>query len=119
MLAISRRSASAAVLGCALLACAGVGTTGCSSEEGAPKDECLGETAAALRTCAAGATLKGIDVSYYQGTVDWTKVKGAGQSFAFVRVSDGVNYPDSKFAANWPGEAWEVVGKTRSSCSRR
>lgn len=102
MLPISRRDASAVVLGCALLACAGVGTTGCSSEEGAPSSECTGETAAALRTCAAGATLKGIDVSYYQGTVDWAKVKGAGQAFAFVRVSDGVNYPDSKFAANWP-----------------
>lgn len=102
MLPISRRDASAVVLGCALLACAGAGTTGCSSEEGAPSGECTGETAAALRTCAAGATLKGIDVSYYQGTVDWTKVKGAGQAFAFVRVSDGVNYPDSKFAANWP-----------------
>jgi lysozyme len=102
MLAISRRDARAVVLGCALLACAGVGTTGCSSEDGAPSNECTGETAAPLRTCAAGPTLKGIDVSYYQGTVDWTKVKGAGQSFAFVRVSDGVNYPDTKFAANWP-----------------
>lgn len=102
MLAISRRDASAVVLGCVLLACAGVGTTGCSSEEGAPKDECTGETAAALRTCAAGPTLKGIDVSYYQGNVDWAKVKSGGQSFAFVRVSDGVNYPDSKFTANWP-----------------
>ena len=95
MLAISRRYARAVVLGCVLLA-------GCSSEEGGPSSECTGESAAALRTCAAGMTLKGIDVSYYQGTVDWAKVKGAGQSFAFVRVSDGVNYPDAKFAANWP-----------------
>jgi lysozyme len=102
MLAISRRDARAVVLGCALLACGGVGATGCSSEEGAPSSECTGETASALRTCAAGKTLQGIDVSYYQGTVDWAKVKGAGQSFAIVRVSDGVNYPDSKFAANWP-----------------
>jgi lysozyme len=103
MLAISRRDARAVVIGCALLACGGLGTTGCSSADPeAPSSECTGETAAALRTCAAGATLKGIDVSYYQGTVDWTKVKAAGQSFAFVRVSDGVNYPDSKFAANWP-----------------
>ena len=104
MLAISRRDARAVVLGCALLACGGLGSTGCSSgEPEAPSSECTGETAAALRTCAAGPTLKGIDVSYYQGTVDWTKVKGAGQSFAIVRVSDGVNYPDSKFTTNWSG----------------
>jgi lysozyme len=102
MLAISRRDARAVVLGCALLACGGVGATGCSSSDGGPSSECTGESAAALRTCAAGSTLKGIDVSYYQGTVDWTKVKSGGQSFAFVRVSDGVSYPDSKFAANWP-----------------
>jgi lysozyme len=29
-------------------------------------------------------------------------VKSAGVTFAFVRVSDGLNYPDSKFATNWP-----------------
>lgn len=102
MLGFSRGDARAVVLGCALLACGGVATTGCSSEDGAPSKECTGESSAALRTCAAGTTLKGVDVSYYQGTVDWTKVKGAGQSFAFIRVSDGVSYPDTKFQANWP-----------------
>lgn len=84
-----------------LLACGGVATTGCSSDA-EPSSECLGDTAAALRTCAAGTTLKGVDVSYYQGTVNWASVKAAGQSFAFARVSDGVSYPDSKFATNWP-----------------
>lgn len=84
-----------------LLACGGAATSGCSSDT-EPGDECLGETSDALRTCAAGATLNGIDVSYYQGTVNWSAVKGAGQSFAFARVSDGVSYPDSKFTTNWP-----------------
>jgi lysozyme len=102
MSGISRRDARAVVLGCALLACGGFGAAGCSSEDDAPHDGCVGESAAALRTCAAGATLKGVDVSYYQGTVDWTKVKSSGHSFAFVRVSDGLSYPDTKFATNWP-----------------
>lgn len=95
-----RGSAGALVVGCALLACAGA-TTGCSSDA-APSDECLGETAAELRTCSGPKTLKGIDVSYYQGTVGWASVKSSGHAFAFVRVSDGLNYPDTKFAANWP-----------------
>ncbi len=65
-------------------------------------NECLGTSTSALKTCAGPTTLKGIDVSYYQGNVDWVKVKAAGQSFAFARVSDGIAYPDTKFAQNWP-----------------
>lgn len=30
--------------------------------------------------------LKGIDVSKYQGSIDWSKVKSAGYNFAFIRV---------------------------------
>ncbi len=48
-------------------------------------------------------SVKGIDVSYYQGTINWTSVKNAGYSFAFARVSDGTGTIDSKFAANWSG----------------
>ena len=51
--------------------------------------------------CGIGPTVKGIDVSYYQGTIDWTAVEGDGVEFAFIRVSDGLDYPDPKFAANW------------------
>lgn len=32
------------------------------------------------------AEFKGIDVSKYQGVIDWNKVKASGQSFAFIRV---------------------------------
>jgi lysozyme len=83
---------------CALLACA----AGCSSSP-SPSNECLGSSSAALRKCAAGGTLKGVDVSAYQGTINWSLVKGDGTTFAFIRASDGINTPDSKFAANWPG----------------
>jgi len=55
------------------------------------------------RVCADGATTKGIDVSKWQGTIDWSKVRNAGVAFAFIRVSDGANSHDSKFAANWAG----------------
>lgn len=56
-----------------------------------------------LRVCAAGATVRGIDVSVHNGHVDWGKVKGSGIVFAFARVSDGLNHPDTEFAANWAG----------------
>jgi len=53
------------------------------------------------RVCATGTTTMGVDVSYYQGTVDWAKAKAAGVKFAFLRLSDGTTFQDPKFAQNW------------------
>src|ERR1700757_3658589 len=44
---------------------------------------------------------RGIDVSHYQGKIDWKKVTQAGVNFAFIKVTDGTNSTDSYFAANW------------------
>ena len=48
---------------------------------------------------------KGIDVSVFQGNINWAKVKKAGISFAFVRAggrggSSGKLYDDEKFTEN-------------------
>lgn len=56
-----------------------------------------------LKVCAGATTLKGVDVSEHNGTVNWSKFKASGQAFAIARVSDGINYPDTQFAANWAG----------------
>jgi GH25 family lysozyme M1 (1,4-beta-N-acetylmuramidase) len=53
--------------------------------------------------CGVGPTVKGIDVSYYQGTIDWTKVKADGVQFAVIRVSDGTTTIDPKFETYWAG----------------
>src|SRR3954471_1810759 len=53
--------------------------------------------------CAAGPTVRGIDVSAYQGSINWGRVKDDGVKFAFIRVSDGLGFHDSKFGANWSG----------------
>lgn len=37
-------------------------------------------------TCLSAQTVPGIDVSYYQGQIDWQQVKTTGIAFAFVRV---------------------------------
>ncbi len=37
-------------------------------------------------TCLSQWASTGIDVSYYQGTIDWPQVKAAGIDFAFIRV---------------------------------
>ena len=42
--------------------------------------------------CADGPTVHGIDVSYYEASVDWTAAHQAGIDFAFIRVTDGVQF---------------------------
>ena len=44
------------------------------------------------RTCRPAQTVKGIDVSYYQGTIDWQAAKNDGVEYAFIRVSDGTGF---------------------------
>ena len=46
---------------------------------------------------------KGIDVSSYQITIDWTKVKGDGIDFAILKVIRKDLNPDKQFEANWKG----------------
>jgi lysozyme len=45
--------------------------------------------------------LEGIDVSRYQGEIDWRRVKQSGVVFAFIRVSDGSDTIDERFADNF------------------
>jgi lysozyme len=76
-------------------------------------EEAIDSSSDELRKCADGTTVRGIDVSKYQGNVDWAKVKASGKAFAFARVSDGNNSPDAKFAQNWP--AMKSAGLVRGA----
>lgn len=44
---------------------------------------------------------KGIDVSGYQGNIDYKKVKNAGIEIVYMKTSEGSNYIDSKFERNY------------------
>lgn len=57
----------------------------------------------AATVCGSGPTVKGVDVSYYQGNIDWAAAKNDGVEFAFVRISDGLGTIDNKFEQNWAG----------------
>lgn len=56
---------------------------------------------AITRRCSTGTTLRGIDISYYQGRIDWDRVATQNIEYAFIRVSDGLANIDSQFARNW------------------
>ena len=43
----------------------------------------------------------GIDVSNYDGVIEWHKVKSAGFSFAYVKATEGVTFQDKLFPDNW------------------
>jgi len=107
------RRLSGAVAVCGLLTGAMLSATGCSSADAPGNEGCVESGSAPLKTCAKGATITGVDVSSYQGTVSWTQIKGAGRAFAFTRISDGLSYPDSKFAQNWP--AMKTAGIVRGA----
>jgi GH25 family lysozyme M1 (1,4-beta-N-acetylmuramidase) len=64
--------------------------------------ENVGEAREALVVCPGPVTLPGIDVSVYQGNIDWNQVKASGIVFAIARVDDGT-YLDTKFDQNWAG----------------
>lgn len=66
-----------------------------------------GAPGSALAT--SGTMLPGIDVSHYNGTVDWRAVKDAGMKFAFAKATEGTTFVDPQFAANRAGAAAQHI----------
>ncbi|MEM0999631.1 MAG: glycoside hydrolase family 25 protein [Bacteroidota bacterium] len=50
---------------------------------------------------AAAYDVHGIDVSHYQGKINWNKVEKAGVQFAFIKATEGKSIVDPRFARNW------------------
>ncbi|MTI44543.1 lysozyme [Roseibium hamelinense] len=46
---------------------------------------------------------RGIDVSHYQGTVNWQGVAASGIDFAYLKATEGTGYTDPTFKQNWSG----------------
>lgn len=49
--------------------------------------------------------ISGIDVSHYQGDIDWRAVAASGVRFAFVKVTSGADDIDPRFRQNWAATA--------------
>jgi lysozyme len=45
----------------------------------------------------------GIDVSKYQGDIDWHRVRASGIDFAFIKATEGGDHADDRFRDNWEG----------------
>lgn len=70
--------------------------TGCG-----PGDEPLGTAEEPIKVCAGPTTLEGVDVSHWDGTIDFKKVKADGKVFAIMKATEGTSYVDPTFATNW------------------
>ncbi len=47
----------------------------------------------------------GVDVSRWQGDIDWQKLRRYGANFAYIKATDGGDHLDPKFHENWRGAA--------------
>src|SRR5690349_13200061 len=59
--------------------------------------------AIAPAACVNAQYQLGVDVSHYQGVIDWTTAHNAGVSFAFTKATEGVDFIDSNFTQNMAG----------------
>jgi len=67
----------------------------------------------AATVCGGSAVVNGMDVASYDDVTDWAAAKASGIQFAFIRVSDGLQYPDPTFADKWP--AAKAAGMLRGA----
>ncbi|MFC5385807.1 GH25 family lysozyme [Aquamicrobium segne] len=47
----------------------------------------------------------GVDVSRWQGQIDWPKLRSQGANFAYIKATDGGDHLDPLFMQNWNGAA--------------
>ena len=50
---------------------------------------------------ALGYAVKGVDVSHYQGEIDWRTLSESGIRFAYIKATEGATRRDPRFAENW------------------
>lgn len=48
----------------------------------------------------AGYPVRGVDVSHYQGEIDWQQFKEQGVEFAFIKATEGSSFVDEKYEEN-------------------
>lgn len=57
----------------------------------------------------AASDHKGIDVSVWQGDIDFRKVKDDGINYVYIRACEGANYVDTKFERNYENARKEGI----------
>ena len=53
------------------------------------------------RTAALRYSVQGVDVSAFQGTINWDVLAAEDIDFAWIKATEGLSYQDPRFAHNW------------------
>jgi lysozyme len=87
---------------CLAVVAIAVGVVAVSLSAEAAPSRMLSDNKAHHGVAAAHAMpVQGIDVSYWQGKIDWQKVGDAGVHFAYIKATEGGDRLDPKFIDNW------------------
>jgi lysozyme len=70
-------------------------------------------TAFAITVCPGPDVVQGVDVSSFNGAIDWSQVAASGRKFAIARTSDGLSFVDPLFDVNYQGI--KAAGMVRGS----
>jgi lysozyme len=52
----------------------------------------------------------GVDVSRWQGDIDWEQLRSQGANFAYIKATDGGDHLDPMFKKNWRGAQQPACG---------
>ncbi|WP_280823758.1 glycoside hydrolase family 25 protein [Pseudaminobacter soli (ex Li et al. 2025)] len=55
------------------------------------------------RASPRALAVHGVDVSRWQGDIDWPKLRTQGANFAYIKATDGGDHLDPMFRTNWRG----------------
>lgn len=56
-----------------------------------------------FRTSSSSSYPEGIDVSNWQGSIDWARVRGAGKTFVIAKATEGIGFKDDSYDRNKAG----------------
>lgn len=77
---------------------------GIAIHEGAQSD-----TSALPTPLDSSGGVQGIDVSHWQGSINWTSVHNAGIQFAWMKATEGTSSTDASFDTNYPNAYYAGV----------
>jgi GH25 family lysozyme M1 (1,4-beta-N-acetylmuramidase) len=56
-----------------------------------------------FRALSTNGWKEGVDVSHWQGTIDWARVRAGGKTFAFAKATEGIGWKDDAYDRNKAG----------------
>ena len=62
-----------------------------------------------FRAASTSSYVEGIDVSKWQGDINWSMVRAAGKKFTIAKATEGVGYKDGKYERNKAGAMGEGI----------